>query len=479
MDTIRLTGSYILAPARLAHSAVWYALGYSTLDSSASAPASARRDDGEPEQLHERAPAQSSSCSEVEDGDERVVRALRAAMREWDEASSAAGSDGEERDEEQDDPAWREPQLDSSPQNLEEPLFVLAPADVPLPDSPSSSSSFDDADDLAPIRPPSLPRPASPPALEPLARPLSSLSRLSRRAALCLSRLVDLDDLDFVTETSRPAHEEDGEPSEREKELVERVMAVEVERVTEEVGGMVDAALRGEEDERGAGQGGEQAGGAEVPLAGRGEGEAREPEAATWFTTEAGRSFELVDVGTGAIETDAFLRAAESLVSMSELLAPAAASLCAGEYLADIGRVRARRHLFPARTTTLEQLVQSERRERRRPATDALEWLVRLIGFMAESFRLNLSSEPPEELSASISTVWDRGFATHFNWLVRPLFKVILRACPSRMQIYSKLALSPSTTTADVERDLGAWLDQVEKVVTRVREVLKREGRRR
>ncbi|GAA5938815.1 hypothetical protein JCM3775_001998 [Rhodotorula graminis] len=439
MDTIRLTGSYVLAPARLANSAVWYALGYSTTLDSSTAPASTTASARGPGQPPEHAHAQPSTCSDGGADDARVVRALRAAMREWSDASSSLSSVGDEKDEEEDDGDADEPQLDERARDHEPPQLPRSPADIPLPASPSASSSLDDADDALPATPSSPHPPSSPPALVPLPRPLSSLSRLSRRATLCLSHVVDLNSLDFSLDTPRPAAEEGGEPSKRDKELVERVMAAEVERVTEEVEGFVDEALREQDNE----------------------------------------AFERVDVEGGAVETDAFLRAAESLVSMTELLAPAAASLCAGEFLADLGRVRARRQLFPTRTVTLEQLVQSERRERRLPATDALEWLVLIIGFMVESFRRNLSQQPPEELSTSISTVWDRGFAKHFNWLVRPLFKVVLRACPSRAHVYSKLALSPSTTLVDVERDLGAWLDRVEVVLARVREMLEREERRR
>ncbi|GAA5896381.1 hypothetical protein JCM8208_001861 [Rhodotorula glutinis] len=401
MDTLRLTGSYIIAPARLANSAVWYALGYSTTaDSSDVPPPTSDSAAAAPDQPQGRALAHPGDAGPADD--ERVVRALRAAMREWDDESVQSSSGGEEQVEKVDEGGEDDPQVDERASDLEPAHSALTRADVSLPDSPTSSSSFRDADDPVPHSPTCPPRPASPPAHMPLARPLSSLSRLSRRATLCLSRLVDLDHLDLDLDPSRAAAEEGGEPSEREKELVERIMADEVER-----------------------------------------------------------AFERVDLGNGAVETDAFLRAAESLVSLTELLAPAAASLCAGEFSADVG------------------LVQSERRERRRPATDALEWLVLIIGFMAESFRLNLNSQPLEELSTSISTVWDRSYAKHFNWLVRPLFKVIIRACPSREHVYSNLALSPSATLADVERNLGTWLDRVEEVVARVQEVLDRERRRR
>ena len=217
------------------------------------------------------------------------MRALRAAMREWSDASSASGSDVEELDDEEDATAAHELQLDTPAPDLEPADLALAAADVPLPASPSSPPTFVDIDEAAPSTPSAPPRPSSPPALVPLPRPLSSLSRLSRRTTLCLSRLVDLDDLDLDVETSRPAHEEGGEPSERDKELVERVIAPEVERVTEEVEVMVDEALRREDEEQGVVLGDEQVEDGEVVRAGGGEGEVRELEAVTWFMTEAGQ----------------------------------------------------------------------------------------------------------------------------------------------------------------------------------------------
>jgi len=56
---------------------------------------------------------------------------------------------------------------------------------------------------------------------------------------------------------------------------------------------------------------------------------------------------------------------------------------------------------------------------------------------MAESFRLNLTRQPPEELSASISTVWDRSFGASASSLARSpsseTFFARLRVLQSRL----------------------------------------------
>ncbi|BGP37794.1 hypothetical protein JCM10449v2_001716 [Rhodotorula kratochvilovae] len=469
MDTLRLTGSYLVAPARYASGAVWYALGYSSALPPGDTP------EGEVRPRWREVADEAAGAAPSEE-DEQVVRALREAMRDWEEKGSE--SRPEEAEDEEGEGEGDVGAVAHEHKDVEDEVEALTegvlPADVPLPPSPSTPDG--------PPSPPSTPPPPSrpfTPLLQPRARPLSSLSRLSRRATLCLSRLVVLEELDFSS-----AGEERGEPGERERELVERVMEEEVERVRGEVEELVELAIKeAEEDEAQTAAPVEQLAAVEeeepvvpvddIPAV---EEEPRRP--LTWFNSEAGQAFERISVSSEGVETDGFLLAMESLVSMGEQLAPAAASLCAGELLADIGRVRARRLLYPSRTGTLEQLLQSERKERRRPATDALEWLVRLLGFTAQAFRHNLESWPAEEFSRSFSIVWDGGFDRHFNWLVRPLFKVIIRACPSRASVYSKLAFSPEAREEDVRREMRHWLERVEEVVRRVEGAVERARRR-
>lgn len=166
------------------------------------------------------------------------------AMRDWGEASSTGSDCPSEAMDEADEPEGHPVSSGTSEQNDREDEDTLSsPADVPLPPSPPSSALAIEIPSSLPPPPPAhpSPSPSSPPQRSP-ARPLSSLSRLSRRATLCLSRLVDLEELDL---TGPPPTEGD-EPSEREKEVIARVVGDEVRRVREEVEGMVEEALRGD-----------------------------------------------------------------------------------------------------------------------------------------------------------------------------------------------------------------------------------------
>ncbi|GAA5822816.1 hypothetical protein JCM11251_004389 [Rhodosporidiobolus azoricus] len=150
----------------------------------------------------------------------------------------------------------------------------------------------------------------------------------------------------------------------------------------------------------------------------------------------------------------------------AEHLAPAAASVCVADVRADIARVQSRLSSHPPTSHTLESLIRSERKEmggrrRKRPATESAVWLIRL------------DSPEKEELSVSFTRSWEDNFSQHVNWLVRPLFKVILRACPSRASVYSKLA--QGAPMHQLEEDLRAWVGAVEKVVVEVEGFVKRE----
>ncbi|GAA5979151.1 hypothetical protein JCM11641_008442 [Rhodosporidiobolus odoratus] len=366
-------------------------------------------------------------------------------------------------------------------------------------------------------------------------RPLSSISRLSRRSTVCLSTLsiyslaasfaepeaigssdeevesketdgtrLDPDShLDLIVAAKDALDETYPAPAEatrQERELLNRILGDEIETVRQEVEEAVQSATEEEkaksgsesearitrEAHRSEGRWVElDATASPTTLNGAFDGLTGQAKVGTFFSGPTGQTFRRIPSTRAGVDTAAFLTAMESIVAMGELLAPTAATLCAGEIISDIQVchlyysahrsgsasvaypgpsqcVRYPLSAYPASSETLEQLLLSERKERRRPASDSLIWLIRLLNYGATSLRRSLDN-PEEELSESLTRVWDEGISKHVNWLVRPLFKVIVRASPSRSAVFSRLAQGASLEQA--EKGMGEWLEDVEKIV--------------
>ncbi|GAA6004751.1 hypothetical protein JCM10207_001002 [Rhodosporidiobolus poonsookiae] len=514
---LRSATTYALSPAYYCSSLFWTVLGYATVspDRLLRAATHAQTYD---RRLTVVVPPEESVTSEgrktlQREDEDRVMRALREAMLEVEEEglvervpatgqTSAAEVDAEETSPAT--PTEENPLNGRSPSSPDAPA---APASPPLGSSPSPSS------------------PSSPsrPGVRANSRPFSTLSRLSRRSTICLSRLSLYSalespsplvprpvDVEGTGPAARPSDDSDvgaaaepipldvalpslDEPREEEKELVEELLSEEIEEARVEVEKAVEEALAQQEKEAHDGLPDgtyKPTLGAESTVEPLRETEASwdqlEPPTPslvrvraeqevveTWFSTPAGQSFRGVRISEDGVNAANFLQAVESVLALFGILAPAASSLCAAEVQADIARVRAGLATLPSSNPTVEQLLLAERKKRRRPASDSLLWLLQLLNFGTTSFRQNLDSPTKEELSVSIVKVWEDDFSKHFNWLVRPLFKVLLKACPSRLAVYSKLA--QGAPLDQLEREMRDWLDDIERLVERVEGFCKRE----
>ncbi|GAA5894811.1 hypothetical protein JCM6882_006685 [Rhodosporidiobolus microsporus] len=530
--------SYALSPAYYCSSVFWTALGYFPRSPTSHDRLLAALATSSSQRTLAPAPAPLSTPSEegaaapeAELGareerlerweGERVERALREAMREDEEEDSAEGGVGLCLGE-----AAREEDAEARGEDDDE-------RDVPSP-SPLTSPS------TSPTRPSLHPSPSLRLRPDRPLTPLTPLHRLSRRSTLCLSTLYRLssspslsplppggsspkeqEDVVAALDAAATAAEEAGQTEgieggvagKKEREMVERVLEEEVqkvrgdvERAVEEAVALVDDGVveeerkvreQEEQEEQGeAEEKGEAVGEARrrstvvegswaevASLSEREKDEALTGQVATqtWFSSPAGQAFSSIPISPSeGIDTAAFLRAMESMqrlmsldLLLAELLAPAAASLCAADVRLDIARLQSRLTSHPSTSRTLQALLRSERRERKRPATESAVWLIRLLKFASTAFRFSLDSPEKEELSVSFTRAWEDDFSRHVNWLVRPLFKVILRACPPRASIYSKLA--QGAPPAQLEREMRQWVAAVERVVDGVEGFLRRE----
>ncbi|GAA6019616.1 hypothetical protein JCM11491_002826 [Sporobolomyces phaffii] len=131
----------------------------------------------------------------------------------------------------------------------------------------------------------------------------------------------------------------------------------------------------------------------------------------------------------------------------------------------NVRRQKIRTRTAQAGVSTLEQLLAIESNHRRKIATDAIDWLLLVLSFGTRAFEMNLESTDREELSVSFTRAWDQEYYKYFNVFVRPLFKILMKACPARTTVYAKLG----APTRVVEGDFRAWLRGVELVTTRIR----------
>ncbi|GAA5911120.1 uncharacterized protein JCM6883_004277 [Sporobolomyces salmoneus] len=273
-----------------------------------------------------------------------------------------------------------------------------------------------------------------------------SLNRLSRRATVCLSTLTALQPA-FSSSTDDQA-EVDGMREvaiggEREAALIEEVLEDELKIVEKEVEEFVEgvvAAERAEDQER------EEA----MTKLGAEQKEGKENFHQVEWTVERGTNAE------------DFCLACEGMIRLAEYLTPSLAGLCTNEIGNELKKIRTRTTV--ENVTTLEEIILVEKNSRRKIATDAINWLLLMLKFGTRAYGMNLDSTEKEELSISFTRAWDQEYCKYFNFLVRPLFKILIKACPSRQTFYSKLG----TPVRVAEEDFGEWLGGIEIVAERL-----------
>lgn len=265
-------------------------------------------------------------------------------------------------------------------------------------------------------------------------RPLSSLlSVFSFRATACLSTFESLEEgtepWDVVEVGSHLR-----EPTKAEEQFVQRAMAKEVREVEAIIEKVVDET--------------------------RIDSMLHVPGGHSYFETMV-PSFVDVPVSDEGIDTERFLKAVEALLLLFEQFASTAFALVQGDIVENIRRIRVRALAFPLESKTLERIVVHESHDRRRLATEALMWLIRGLKFTAMSIRGNLDSTNEEELSESFNTAWVAEYSKYFNFLVRPLFKLLVRAAPGRQVFYEALGSPRERVVVDLDRWLSALEGQV------------------
>jgi len=191
---------------------------------------------------------------------------------------------------------------------------------------------------------------------------------------------------------------------------------------------------------------------------------------ATFFDTIA-KSFKDVPITDAGVDTVTFLEASEGLVQLFDLLGSKAFAIVQSDLSGNITKVRTRYLAAPTRSATLEALVENEKGEKKRVATEGLMWLLRGQQFTCIALQRSHTNKN-EELTESFTKAYEQTLKPHHSFVVKPLFGLAMKACPYRADFYKKLG-SPEDT---VEEKLGLWLHSLDTIVIRLQAFYEKGG---
>lgn len=179
------------------------------------------------------------------------------------------------------------------------------------------------------------------------------------------------------------------------------------------------------------------------------------------FFDEMKASFEDVPVDSSEnISTSEFLDASESLVKLFDLLNSSAFSVVQKDLSGNITKIRTRLLSNPGESATLQDLVVSERAAGKKTASEGLLWLTRGLQFTAQALRETVDN-PDLEMTKTFTNAYNKTLIKYHGMLVRPIFKLAMKACPYRKDFFAKLGADQ----AKVDQQLKKWLESLEKIV--------------
>jgi len=190
-------------------------------------------------------------------------------------------------------------------------------------------------------------------------------------------------------------------------------------------------------------------------------------------------SFADVPITDQGVDTLAFLKASEGLVGLFDLLGSTAFGVVQSDLKGNVAKVRARYDETPTLSDTLEKLVENEKGEKKRKATEGLMWLLRGQQFTCKSLQ-NAQDNASEELSVAFNKSYEGTLKPFHNFVVKGLFAVAMKACPYRADFFNKLKADPAggppTSDDDLNVKLNRWLTALDGIVTREQAFYKAGG---
>lgn len=184
----------------------------------------------------------------------------------------------------------------------------------------------------------------------------------------------------------------------------------------------------------------------------------------TYFDT-LDRNFTNVPIVDGEISTTEFLEAAEGVVKLFDLFGSTAFSVVQSDMTGNITKIRKQQLALGANGDTLQKIVKSEVGQKKRDATQGLLWLTRGLDFTSNAMRKNIDN-PSQELTESFTKAYSETLSKYHSMMIRPVFKLAMKACPWRKDFYAKLG----DLDASVEEQLEAWVAALENIVRIINE---------
>ncbi|KAH9929553.1 glycolipid transfer protein [Epithele typhae] len=190
-------------------------------------------------------------------------------------------------------------------------------------------------------------------------------------------------------------------------------------------------------------------------------------------------SFADVLITDAGVDTLAFLEASQGVVGLFDLLGSAAFAAVQADLKGNITKLRARYDAAPDKSATLELLVENEKGEKKRTATEGLMWLLRGLSFTCKALQ-SAQADATEELSVAFSKAYEATLKKFHNFIVKGVFTVAMKACPYRADFYSKLAADPAggdAVPADkLNEELNKWLAALANIVARMEDFYEKGG---
>ncbi|ODV85634.1 hypothetical protein CANARDRAFT_28392 [[Candida] arabinofermentans NRRL YB-2248] len=184
------------------------------------------------------------------------------------------------------------------------------------------------------------------------------------------------------------------------------------------------------------------------------------------FFDDMKKSFVDVPVSDeGKVSTAEFLEASESLVKLFDLLGSSAFAVVQNDMTGNITKVRTKYLSAPDKTSTLQDLILSEVTDKKKTATQGLLWLVRGLQFTAVAMRETVD-RPNDELTKTFTDAYGKTLIKYHSMLVKPIFKLAMKACPYRADFFAKLGADQTK----VLEQMKAWLQALESIVTSILE---------
>lgn len=178
------------------------------------------------------------------------------------------------------------------------------------------------------------------------------------------------------------------------------------------------------------------------------------------FFDEMQKNFADVEIIDNKINTADFLEASESLVKLFDLLGSSAFSVVQKDMTGNITKIRAKLLSDPVGSGTLQDLILSEAGTKSKTATQGLLWLSRGLEFTCQAMK-ETTEDASVELTKAFTDAYSKTLSKYHNMLVKPVFKLAMKACPYRKDFFEKLGADQSK----VNEQLKTWLESLENIV--------------